>query len=97
MHLFRSMFSKVVSVVIWLCSLVVAQGIMAGHTVEEAAHILETRKQKREETVVSQYPPGPATCPLQPNILPPGSIPPWHGPLAGGPWGWVHLRSKSWR
>lgn len=60
MRLFPLMLSKVVSIVIWLCSfsLVVAWDMVAGHMVEEATHLLEAGKQREEETVVSQYPLG---------------------------------------
>lgn len=85
MLLFPFMLSKVVSMVIWLCSfsLVVARDMVAGHMVEEAAH-LESGKQRREETVVSQNPARPTTPQQRSNFLPPGSTSPWHEALAGG-------------
>lgn len=55
MRLFPLMLSKVVSIVIWLCSFSL---VVAWDMVEEATHLLEAGKQREEETVVSQYPLG---------------------------------------
>lgn len=83
---FHSFFSKVVSIVIWLCSfsLVVARDMVAGYMVEEAAHLLKAGKQREEETVASQYPTRPNTPQQRSNFLPPGSTSLWHEALAGG-------------